>query len=59
MQQIKTSRWFYYLNHIIEIKYVGDNPTEYQKVFWKFIIDNFSREDVEKMSEEVLRRLTL
>lgn len=39
--------------------YDRHHPTEYQKTLRKYIIDNFSKEDVEKMSEEILKKTTL
>ena len=40
-------------------EYEKHNPTEYQKVLRKYISDNFSKEEVEKMSEEILRKTNL
>ena len=40
-------------------EYEKHNPTEYQKVLRKYISDNFSKEEVEKMSEEILKKTNL
>ena len=36
-------------------EYDRHHPSEYQKMLRKYINDNFSKEDVEKMSEEILK----
>ena len=33
--------------------------SEYQKTLRKYILDNFSKEEVEKMSQEILKKTTL
>ena len=35
------------------------NHSEYQKTLRKYILDNFSKEEVEQMSQEILKKTTL